>query len=83
MMKAVIDRFEGEFAVLLLGEGEQSVSVPKGQLPEGCKEGTWLQVELRGNELTSAVFDEAEAADREYRIEEKLAKLRRGGSPGR
>lgn len=44
-MKAVIDRVEGELAVLLLGDkGEFKLNLPLSQLPDGCREGDVLNV---------------------------------------
>ncbi|MDD4652988.1 MAG: DUF3006 domain-containing protein [Methanothrix sp.] len=44
-MKAVIDRVEGELAVLLLGDkGEFKLNLPLSHLPEGCKEGDILNM---------------------------------------
>ena len=77
-MKAVIDRFEGKFAILILGEDEQRVNVPIDRLPQGSREGTWLQIELKNGELVSVVMDDEETVNVKSRIEEKLARLRRG-----
>jgi len=78
MMKATIDRFEGKFAVLILGEDEQRMNVLKKLLPKKSREGSWLQVEIQNGEVTSAVIDEEETANAKQRIAEKLARLRRG-----
>jgi len=43
-MKAVVDRFEGEYAILLFGDDEVKVDFPKKFLPEGTREGSWLKV---------------------------------------
>ena len=43
-MKAVVDRFEGEYAVLLFGDDEIKVDFPKKLLPQGTHEGSWLKV---------------------------------------
>ncbi|HZK24362.1 MAG TPA: DUF3006 domain-containing protein [Oscillospiraceae bacterium] len=43
-MKAVIDRFEGEYAVVLFGNKEIQVDVPKEMLPAKAQEGSWLNV---------------------------------------
>jgi hypothetical protein len=77
-MKAVIDRFEGNLAVLLLEEGQERVNVPRGSLPEKSREGTWLQVEIEDGEVRQAVLDEDERARAQERIAEKLERLRRG-----
>ena len=77
-MKAVIDRFEGEFAVLIVEEDEQRLNVPRKLLPEQSEEGSWLQVEIQNGEVISAVMDKEETANAQQRIAEKLARLRRG-----
>ena len=76
--KAVIDRFEGEHAVLLLGDGEKQLVVPRKSLPGEAKEGTWLQIVVKDGVLTNAVIDAEETASAKERIAEKLARLRRG-----
>jgi len=76
--KAVIDRFEGDFAVLLFDEGENQLVVPRKSLPRRAKEGTWLKVDMEGTLVKSAVIDEEETARAKQRIAEKLEKLRRG-----
>lgn len=76
--KAVIDRFEDGWAVLLVGEEERRLSVPRKQLPRGVREGHWLQVELEGDTLLSATIDQEGTAQARKRIAEKLARLRRG-----
>lgn len=43
-MKAVIDRFEGDFAVVLFGDEEIKVDIPNKLLPKGAKEGSWLNI---------------------------------------
>ena len=46
-MKAVIDRVEGELAVLLLGDkGEFRLNFPLSFLPAGCKEGDILNISI-------------------------------------
>lgn len=48
-MKAVVDRISEGIAVLLFGKDEYQISLPFEFLPEGTKEGDWLDVELRIN----------------------------------
>ena len=76
--KAVIDRFENDSAVLLVGEEEEKLVVPRKSLPDGAKEGVWLQVEVEDDRLLSAVVDLDETAAAKKRIAEKLERLRRG-----
>jgi hypothetical protein len=77
-MKATIDRFEGKFAVLIVGENEQRINVLRNLLPKRSREGEWLQVEILDGEIINAVLDEEETKKAKQRIAEKLAKLRRG-----
>ena len=80
--KAVIDRFEGKWAVLLVGDDEKSVSVPKKSLPRRVQVGQWLNVQLggeEGDEVVSAKVDPEETARMRKRIMDKLALLRSGG----
>jgi hypothetical protein len=74
--KAVIDRFEGPMAVLLVDE--KPVNALRSALPAGVKEGTWLWVEFDQERLVRAKVDEEEAARMKARIDEKLARLRGG-----
>jgi hypothetical protein len=53
-MHAVIDRIAEGKAVLLFGREESPVYVPVDVLPEGVKEGTWLDVDFRINEKLTA-----------------------------
>ena len=76
--KAVIDRFEEDMAVLLVGEKERQVVIPRKSLPAGVKEGHWLKVELDGEKLVSAGIDNEETAEVKQRIADKLERLRRG-----
>jgi len=78
MTKAVIDRFEGNNAVLSVGEENRQIVVPRKSLPKGIREGVWLQVEVEGDQLISAEIDEEETARMRERIAEKLERLRRG-----
>ena len=76
--KAVIDRFEGDKAVLLVGEEQDALVVPRAKLPKGVKEGHWLKVDVEDDRVLSAEIDEEETSRAKERINEKLARLRRG-----
>ncbi len=75
--QAVLDRFEGEMAVLLVGEQERQLHVPRKSLPRETREGTWLLVELDGDHLKSVQIDPEETERARRRIAEKLDRLRR------
>ena len=78
MMKAVIDRFEGEYAILILGEDERRINVLRKVLPKKAREGLWLQVEIRDGEVCDITIDDKETERARQRIAEKLERLRRG-----
>jgi DNA polymerase III delta prime subunit len=78
MMKAVIDRFEGEYAILIVGDDEQRLNVSRKLLPKEAKEGHWLQLDIVGDEVSNIELDEQETEKAKQRIAEKLARLRRG-----
>ena len=43
-MKAVIDRFEGDYAVMLFGDEEIKADIPRQLLPKDAREGSWVNV---------------------------------------
>jgi hypothetical protein len=70
------------WAVLLVGEEGRKPEVPRRSLPRGVKEGHWLQVEVEGDQLVSAVLDREETAKAKQRVREKLERLRKGEQLG-
>ena len=48
-MKAVIDRFEGDLAVIFIGEEELKAEIPRQLLPAGASEGSWLKISFELN----------------------------------
>lgn len=42
-MKLIIDRFEGEFAIIEIENG-QTINCPKAMLPDNAKEGSILNI---------------------------------------
>jgi hypothetical protein len=77
-MKAVIDRFEGDLAVIILGDEDQRLNVPRNLLPPKAKEGSWLQLDIVGGQPRNIKLDEKETEDARQRISDKLAHLRKG-----
>ena len=64
--------------MLLIGEEERRVNVPRKTLPQGAREGHWLQVELEGDQILSASIDREATEQARQRVMEKLERLRRG-----
>jgi hypothetical protein len=78
MMKAVIDRFEGEYAILIVGDDEQRLNILREQLPKEAKEGSWLQLDIIGGLPHNITLDDQATEIARQRITDKLARLRKG-----
>jgi hypothetical protein len=83
MEKAVIDRFEGEYAVLLVGEEQRKMDVPRSKLPKGAREGSWVQVEIVAGKVSKINLDPQETERAKARIADKRARLKKGEHRGR
>lgn len=53
MISAVIDRFEEDKVVLLVGEDEQKIVFPKNLLDENLKEGDYLSIDIKYDEVAT------------------------------
>ena len=53
MISAVIDRFEEDKVVLFVGEDEQKVVFPKNLLDENLKEGDYLSIDIKYDEVAT------------------------------
>jgi hypothetical protein len=74
-MKAVIDRIEGELAVVLMGEkGEFKINLPLAQLPAGCHEGDILKISIERDTVATEQAKE--------RVSELMEKLKKKGQSG-
>jgi hypothetical protein len=74
--RAVVDRIEGEQAVLLVGDDEAEHLVAVADLPEGAGEGAWLQV-TTGPDLQILGLDATGAEEHRRGVESRLDALRR------
>jgi len=70
-LKAVIDRFEGSYAVVLIGTEETRVDLPVKLLPTEAREGSVLDISLE--------LDPEGEAERRKRIKTKLDRLKKKG----
>ena len=77
-LSAVIDRFEGELAVLLLGPERRVLDLPRAMLPPGAREGSYVTIQMAGDLVQETALDEQATAAARQRIQEKLSRLRRG-----
>lgn len=70
-MKGVIDRFEADYALLLIGPEEVELAIPRKLLPKGAREGSWLTLQL--------LLDPEESIKQEQKIAGLLEKLKKKG----
>jgi 2',3'-cyclic-nucleotide 2'-phosphodiesterase (5'-nucleotidase family) len=77
-MKATIDRFEVDKAVLIVGENRDEYIIPRASLPHGVVQGLWLLVEIEDNRITNVAIDEEETAKVKEKLAEKIARLKHG-----
>ena len=62
MAFAVIDRFEEDRAILLVGEAEKKVVFPAEELPDGLQDGDYVRIEILYDEnRTKTARAEAES----------------------
>ncbi len=77
---AAIDRYEDDWAVIFFTDDPDiPVDIPRRQLPRRKpREGTYLAIEMSGDDIVTITVDRAATAAARKRIQEKLARLRRG-----
>lgn len=78
MKKYTVDRFEGEFAVLLLSSDESvQKDVPKDQLPNDVKEGDIIEVSFNvDGTVKEAMIKREETISRKEKAQSLLEKLK-------
>lgn len=85
-VRAVVDRIEGDLAVLLIGDDELERHLSAADLPEGVGEGTVVLVRQAPDGWQVIEVDaDAEAARRErtQHLLDRIRSRRRGGRFGR
>jgi hypothetical protein len=80
IQSAVIDRYEGQFAVVFFDDDPDTpVDIARYHLPRRKpKDGTYLKIERRGDEIVSIIIDKEATKAARKRIQDKLDRLRRG-----
>lgn len=74
-MKATLDRFEGDMAILLVRDDESiKFNVPVTLLPEGCQEGDILDISITRDERTTE--------DSKARVSSLMERLKRKSQEG-
>lgn len=77
--QAVIDRFEGKQVVILVGQEQEILIVPRSSIPKSAKAGDWLIVDVRDDRIFSVEIDIKATEAARKRINEKLDRLRKKG----
>jgi hypothetical protein len=77
-IKGVLDRFEGDWAVIQLLNVGESQNLLRNLLPRTAKEGDYLQLKIEDGEIVGVYLDPEATEAAQKRIEEKLNRLRRG-----
>ncbi|UNC91976.1 DUF3006 domain-containing protein [Candidatus Contubernalis alkaliaceticus] len=67
-MKAVIDRIESNYAVVLMGDEEIKINIPLDFLPKNAPEGSWLKITFE--------LDAEETKKQEKKISDLIEKLK-------
>ncbi|WP_067726080.1 DUF3006 domain-containing protein [Oceanobacillus damuensis] len=75
-MKGILDRFEGDKAVILVEENKTELIVEKSELPPGSKVNTVLLVEENNGEYTILSVDTASTQAEAQKSSDLMAKLR-------
>ncbi|GAB6099218.1 hypothetical protein JCM16358_10970 [Halanaerocella petrolearia] len=66
-MRGVVDRFVSGFGVVIVGQEEFKLIVPKGELPKNTEEGDWMKLKF--------IPDKKYTQERREKIEEMLDDL--------
>lgn len=75
-MKGVLDRIEGNLAVILIEARKEEVVVPMCELPAGSEEGTWFTIEMIDEEFEIVENDERTTKEKRARVKGLLDRLR-------
>ncbi|MBM6615574.1 DUF3006 domain-containing protein [Desemzia sp. RIT804] len=75
-MKGMLDRFEGNKAVLLMEELNKEWIVEKSQLPEGSETGDWFTMELTDDELSDIVIDHQLTEEKKQSVDDLMKSIR-------
>lgn len=77
-LKGVIDRFEGDWAVVEIANETEPRNISRKLLPRRAKEGDYLQLEIKDGNVIQAKTDPDATQAAKKRIQDKLGRLRRG-----
>ncbi len=77
MYSAYLDRFtDNDKALLLVEVLQKEYHVDLSALPTGSKAGTWLLVDIQGDELISFQVDEGKTVEMKQEIDDRMQRLK-------
>ncbi|WP_197046625.1 DUF3006 domain-containing protein [Oceanobacillus salinisoli] len=76
MIKGVLDRFEGNNAVILIEELKEEMVVPREKLPEGSMVNTYFNLEKKDDKFEIVSIDEHATMSDSQKSSDLMAKLR-------
>lgn len=76
MIKGVLDRFEGEQAVILVEEDKSEFTVPRSLLPANSEKNTIFQLEKKAGSHKIIAIDDTETASAQAKSSDLMNKLR-------
>jgi len=80
-MKGYLDRIEdNQHAVILVEENKREYIIPIQQLPEGSSPGTYFDLTIENETITSLKWNEDETISQQQKVNDMMAKLRKKSS---
>ena len=75
-VKGMLDRFEGNKAVLLVEELNKEWIIERDQLPTGSKKGNWFTLEISGDKISSISMDHQLTEKKSQKVDDLMQTIR-------
>lgn len=75
-MKGILDRFEGDLAVILVESAKVEFTVPKSNLPTGSQVNTYFDLKKDGQSYKIIKISESKTIAEKQKTSDLMAKLR-------
>nr|WP_304214384.1 DUF3006 domain-containing protein [Fredinandcohnia onubensis] len=80
-MKGYLDRIEeNQHAVILVEEISKEFVIPISKLPNGSKAGSYLNLTIENEIITSIMLNENETSTQQQKVDDMMSKLRKKSS---
>ncbi|AQQ54766.1 DUF3006 domain-containing protein [Planococcus lenghuensis] len=74
-VSGVLDRIEGNIAVIIAEEAGRQFEVPVSNLPKGSQEQDWFWLKIKGEELIAIGLDETIKLEKEQTADRLINRL--------